>query len=372
MDRRTFLKVMSAVFAAIPFNTSGSQQAATPERRQAGEFLPRMRLIALGLGSLELQAWNAVVAGWPKEDMLYIDSKGHIKHDMFDELDTFAKDAGWQKCHASLPFLDLKKLQFKAIEHEVADFIQAADWLIMVVTLDNAIAFAVCDEIARIAKNADVLTMAYVGAPYCAYGHPNADVVSNNDLIKCSKGAIDRMLGACDLVLPDEGGWSNGQWELNGQDSVFSLILDAGMNREHAGQFTAMLRAAGMGYYGWGCSGCAREAIQEGLDPYMYDSYCGKGELVTSNGAIVRVSGHPDVVENLKRDVELALLQHQKILRGNWPFWHDKSKFMVITEPDASYSPISRDYVLDILSIGLERVRTCNAATDALERWRNS
>ena len=357
MDRRTFLKVMGAAFAARPFDASGSLLAASVQQAQAESSLPRIRLIVVGADSVNLQTWDAEIAGWPKENVLCIDSVGHIRQCLTVDSDVFPQKNGWQRCCDALPFLSLKKAQFRTVEKEVASFIRAADWLFMVVMLDNAIAFAACDEIAKIAKNAGVLTMAYVGMPGSARSYPGEEAVHNDRLKKYSRDAIDRMLGACDLVLPDEGSWSYSGWTTGHHGTALDLISCAIKNKEHADQLTAMLTTAGMGFYGLGISDNVHEAIQDALDPDM--SYSCQDSVVpfTHNGAIIMVTSHPEVVESLRNDVVMALRHSPADLGGNCPFWRREQKWMVITRPEDDFSSTDRAYFLEALSIGSEKAQ---------------
>ena len=357
MDRRTFLKVMGAAFAARPFDASGSLPAASVQQAQAESSLTRIRLIVVGADSVNLQTWDAEIAGWPKEGVLCIDSVGHIRQCLTVDSDVFPQKNGWQRCCEALPSLGLKKAQFKTVEKEVTSFIQAADWLFMVVMLDNAMAFAACDEIAKIAKNAGVLTMAYVGMPGSARSYPGEDAVHNDLLKKYSREAIDRMLGACDLVLPDEGSWSYDGWTTDHHDTALDLISSAIESKEHTDQFTAMLTTASMGFYGLGISDNVHEAIQDALDPDM--SYFRQDNVgpFTNKGAIIMVTGHPEMVESLKNDVMIALRHPPADLGGSCPFWRGGQNWMVITRPEGDFSSTDRAYFLEALSIGSEKVQ---------------
>lgn len=170
MDRRTFLKAMGAVFASIPFNTSGSQQTASPSgNEKAVASPPRFRLIAVGNASVPnvLEYFDSSIPGLHPDEMMYLDKDGLLRRcSGLSDADCCGIEESRLACNRSIGHLDAIRSGLGKSEREIAEFVRDGEWLFIYAVLDNAVAFAASERIARIARGAGVKTIAFVATPY--------------------------------------------------------------------------------------------------------------------------------------------------------------------------------------------------------------
>lgn len=365
MDRRTFLKAMGAVFASIPFNTSGSQQAASPSGNEKTVAAPpRFRLIAVGNASTHniLESFDSSIPDLHPDEMMYLDKDGLLRRcSGLSDADCCGIEESRLACNRSIGHLDTVRSRLGESEREIAEFVRGGEWLFIYAVLDNAVAFAASERIARIARDAGVKTIAFVATPYeCTnntFGYAEEFKCRNEMLGAASRAVVEGLYASCNGVFHNEGVWHSEEdltpnW-FTQQNVTVNVLAKIFSRTEYAEQLDRMLVHAGNCVKDYAVENDARKAVQYAIYPYAWPNRDGLDRHVTSGGAIIVVTGHPDNVDKLKHDILDELKTPSVFHREGYPpFWRDGSEFLVVTNPYADCA-IEHSCVVTIFSTGV-------------------
>lgn len=366
MDRRTFIKSVGAMAFLNALKVSATSQSdSQSSMHKGGNLLPEVRVILVGSGGWKLledhyfRSYTHPALGLEAEQILFIGRTGRLLHGPRPEdqsplwWDFHSEGEG---CERDIDRIVDFKNALKDTRREIARFIQPSDWIVLVASLDNGMAFAACDEVSQLCSAAGAKIIGLVGTPY--YGIPE-DRARCEILAKASDLVINNMIGNGHPVILDEGGWGGHAdrsytWSWYMQDVALGMISQVSKGQQFD-VFAKMVESSSRLNCAFGLGHSAAEAIQEAVDLNGGWGTSLDGKSMTAAGAVIRVAGHPDMVEKLYGEVMTEMQTPDKFKRNGHPYWRKNAQFIVTVEPNAQYDKDMYFY-LDVLSTGLEIV----------------
>ena len=367
MDWRTFIKTVCAMPFLNSFEVSGSTQIADQNGSyKNGGLFPEIRVISVGSGGWKFldhhyfRSYMYPSLGLAPEQIMFIGRTGRIFHgprpedqdplwwEFSPEGDGFERDISRIE--------DFKKY-FNDSRQDIARFIQAADWIYLVASLDNGMAIVACDEVTQMCRDVGARVIGLVATPH--YG-----MSENRDrcrrLAKASDRVVTNMIDNGHPVILDEGNWGGSigesvRWHWHYQDEALAMISQVSKS-QHIDVFSKMVADSSRISCAVGMGSSAAEAIQEAIE-FETSGWATRldGKSMTATGAVIRVSGHPDMLERLRTEVLAALQMPDHFKRDGYSYWRKGAKFIVSVEPN-DWSKNEMYFCLTVLSTGLEIV----------------
>ena len=365
MDRRSFLKAFGAALAGCQMATVAD--AAIPSalhipRHGAEPRVPSIKVIGIGKTGLELmhsmQSGPNALAGYVQADYLSIRFNGRITRGIESPDLEWTVPLNYHRQHEvadDLHNVAWARQRIPNMEHELFAYVKDADIVLLVVGLDNAMSFAACDSVARIARESGALTIALVGVPY---GQRCEDFPAESLRI-VSHEAVNRLLHEADCVITTDGSWAGSQielitWDWCFQSLVPQSLLSAVWMASNSGSLDSLRRVfskSGRAVHGYGLGHSAHEAVKEafGKGFQWFDSY---DKTATAASGVVIVTGHPKLLNSMLNEVqaELARIEPMEI-----PLWSGKPEMLILVAPDDRIE-VDGYFQVDIISTGIEFV----------------
>lgn len=366
MDRRSFLKAFGAALAGC--SVASVAEAAHPLmegvfRGATKTHMPSMKVIGMGRSGLALmqsmQTGPETLPSHIQADYLAIRFNGRITRGILSPDLEWAVPLNyhrWREVSDDLQNVAVNRQRIPGMERELSEYVKGADIVLLLVSLDNAMSFAACDAVAKIARNSGALTVALAGVPYGQH----LEDISDESLRMASHDAVNRFLGESDCVITTDGIWGAGStiesvsWDFGYQSSVpCSLLSAAWATSMNGGNFDGLrqvLSGSGKAVHGFGLGRSAREAIKEAFErQYWLDKY---GKTAVASSGVVIVSAHPKSVDARLDEVrsELARIQPLEI-----PQWGGKPDILLLAAPDDRLQD-DKYFCVDIVSTGVEFV----------------
>lgn len=308
MDRRSFLKALGTA-ALAGCSVASNADAANPVtkdvfRRGAEARMPSIKVIGMGRAGLALmqsmQVGAEALPGYIHADYLAIRSNGRITRGIQFQDSEWTVPLNyfrWREVSDDLQNMAAMRQKIPGMERELSEYVKGADIVLLLVSLDNAMSFAVCDAVARVVRESGVLTVALAGTPY---GHCS-EGFSSESLLRASHGAVNKILGEADCVITTDGCWGSGFtlesviWDFGFQSFALRSLLSAAWAASITGDgldgLKRVLSRSGRAAHGFGLGRSAREAVNEAFEGqhwlYKY------GETAVATSGVVIVSGHP-------------------------------------------------------------------------------
>ncbi|MDH2915530.1 MAG: hypothetical protein PXX77_01505 [Gallionella sp.] len=332
--------------------------------------LPRVRMILVGEASGHYLAGlkcaheqDSPIVNWNNKDILYLNADGALE--MYAEEDGRSRSGpvmdGWKACEQALNNQDETIKAFKEAEPEINRFIHGCDCLLLVVTLDNPMAFVAGEGIANIANEAGVMSVAVIGTPYIREAVEDAKVWHCNPASSAANQAvIERMAAICHCSIPDEGFWSRSgeeqDWSWMFYQSTMALCLFSKMatRKDCYVQIGDAIATSGVCMVGCNYSEFEhpKAAIEDALGESSRWIEC---DGQRASGAIFHIIGNVEKVEQMKRGVLLALEEPSKILRNDKPFWASDASFHIVTSTP-EYMREEDFCFIQVLSMGVVEI----------------
>jgi len=309
--------------------------------------LPRVRMILVGEASGHYLAGlkcaheqDSPIVNWNPKDILYLNADGAVE--MYAEEDSRSRSSptmdGWKACEQALNRPAETIAAFNEAEPEINRFIHGCDWLLLVVTLDNPMAFVAGERIANIANEAGVMSVAVIGTPYIRDAEEDAKVWHCNPASSAANQAVfERMAAICHCTISDEGFWSKSDdeqhwsWMFYQSTMALCLISKMGTRKDCCVQIGDAISESGICIVGCNFSEFEhpKAVIEDALS--ISENWLGGEVQLTSSGAIFHIIGNVDKVEQMKRGVLLALEEPSKLMRNDKPFWANDASFHIVT-----------------------------------------
>lgn len=364
MDRRSFLKALGTAPLA-GYSAASVAEAASPLmggvfRREAKARMPSMKVIGIGGSGLALmqsmQAGPDALVGHVQPDYLSIRFNGRITRGVEPPDMEWAVPLNyhrWREVADDLNNVAAARQKLPGMERELTAYVKDADVVLLLVSLDNAMSFAACDTVAKIARNSSALTVVLVGAPY---GH-RLEEAPDKSLRIASHGAVNKILREADCVIALDGMWKSYTiesvcWDFGYQSSAPCQLLSAVWAASTTGggidRLKSVLAKSGKAVYGDGVGHSVREAVEDALDErhHWFGAY---GKTFTAASGIVIVSGHPKSVNAIleKARAELARIAPLKI-----PHWGGKPDMLFLAVADDRLE-VDGYFSVSIISTGI-------------------
>lgn len=364
MDRRSFLKALGTA-ALAGCSMASVAEAANPlmgvSSHEAKARMPSMKVIGMGGSGLALmqsmQAGTEALPSHIQADYLAIRFNGRITRGVLSpdlEWTVPLNYHRWREVADDLQNMAAMRQRIPGMERELSEYVKGADIVLLLVSLDNAIGFAACDAVARIARRSGALTVVLVGVPY---GQRDEDI-SDESLRIASHDAVNRILNVADCVIAMDGFWAGStiesvSWQFGWECLVPRTLLSAAWAASITGgnfdELRRTLSGSGRAVHGAGIGNSAREAVEEAFeDRYRwFDSY---GKTAVASSGVVIVSAHPESVGTRLNEVrsELARIKPLEI-----PQWGGKPDMLVLAVPDGRLQD-DKYFCVDIVSTGIE------------------
>ena len=367
MDRRAFIKSISAIALSGAVKVLGASQIDLHGQfRKGGKRLPELRVVVVGSGGwLFIKEYFYSIESYPKidltpEQIMFIGRTGMIfEGPRPKDQDPLSWDFSieGEGCERDIDRIEDFKKYFNESRSEIARFIQPSDWVILVASLDNGMAFVACDEVAQMCRDVGARMIGLVGAPY--HG-----VIENPGrrakLEKASDEVVNRMIENGHPLSLDKGYWGGSpdqptKWSWYRQIGVVGMIYQATQNAQIE-MFSGMVAGSSRLNCAYGLGHSAVEAIQEAIDFDWEWTTRLDGKSRTAAGAVIRVSGNPYFLEILRAEVLAELQNPGQFKRDGLPYWRANAKFIVIAAPDQWGAEDEEDvyFFVDVLSTGFE------------------
>ena len=364
MDRRAFIKSIGALALSSAAQMSGASQFDLHgQKYKSGKLFPEIRVVVVGCGGWQLiEEHHFSEFKYPRlaleaEQIMFIGRTGRLfqspRPEDQDPLSWEFSSEG-EACERDISRIEDFKKYFNESRSEIARFVQPSDWIVLVSSLDNGMAFVACDEVARMCCDAGSRIIGLVATPYSeVIENPvrRAKLESETDKV------INRMIeNGCPVIL-DKGVWGGGSgepisWSWFHQDSALGGISQVSKS-QHIDLFSEMVAGSSRLNYAFGLGGSAAEAIQEAIDFDWEWTTRLDGKSRTAAGAVIRVSGNPEMVEGLRAEVLAELQKPDQFKRDGLPYWRRNAKFIVTVEPN-DWSDKDKYFVVNVLSTGFE------------------
>lgn len=367
MDRRSFLKALGTA-ALAGYSTVCVAEAASPlmggvSRREAKARTPSMKVIGIGGSGLALmqsmQAGPEALPSHVQADYLAIRFNGRITRGIQPpdlEWTVPLNYHRWREVADDLQKMAAMRQRIPGMEHELSEYVKGADIVLLLVSLDNAMSFAACDAVAKIARNSGALVVALAGVPY---GERLEDI-SGESLRMASYDAVNKVLNEADCVIAMDGFWAGStiesvSWHFGWESRVPCTLLSAAWATSITGgsfdELRRVLSRSGRAVHGSGMGNSAREAVEEAFeDRYRwFDSY---GKTAVASSGVIIVSAHPKSVGARLEEVrsELARIKPLEI-----PQWGGKPDMLLLAASDDRREDDGY-FCVDIISTGIEFV----------------
>lgn len=384
MDRRSFLKALGTAPLA-GCSVASVAEAAHPLmgdvlKRETEARIPSMKVIGMGRSGLGLMRCMLLPIH-VRADCLAIRFNGRItrgiqlpdmewtaplifRHHWREYDDLFQnkvvvrqKIPGMaRELSDDLQNMAAMKQRIPGMERELSEYVKGADIVLLLVSLDNAMSFAACDAVAKIARNSGALVVVLAGAPYGGRNY-----ISDESLRMASHDAVNRVLNEADCVFASEGLWTGSTtksvcWDFSFSAGFPCTLLSAAWATSITGgsfnELRRVLSGSGRAVYGFGTR-IGEETIEEVIKrAFEYrDSWLGSyGKTEVASSGVIIVSAPPKSV-NARLDEVRAELAHIEPLK--MPQRGDKPKMLLLANPDN----LLRDnqfFSLNIISTGIE------------------
>lgn len=367
MDRRAFLKALgTAVLAGC--SAASVAEAAHPLmgrvlRHDTKARIPSLKVIGMGRSSLALmQSMQAGPNALPSHihaDYLAIRFNGRITRGISSpdlEWTVPLNYYRWREVADDLQKMASMRQRIPGMERELSEHVKGADIVLLLVSLDNAMSFAACDAVAKIARNSGALTVVLVGVPY---GQRHEDI-SDESLRITSHDAVNRVLNEADCVIAMDGFWAGSTiesvswhfgWECLLPCSLLSAAWATSITGGGFNRLKRMLSRSGRAVHGSGIGNSAQEAVEEAFkDQYRWFDSHGK-TAVASSGVII-VSAHSKSVGARLDEVRSKLARIKPL---EIPQWGGKPDMLLLAAPDDRLQD-DKYFCVDIVSTGIEFV----------------
>lgn len=364
MDRRSFLKALGTTLASC--SIAAVTEAAIPSmpnasRRSAEFFVPSIKVIGIGRTGIErmqsIASGPDAMASHVRADYLSIRFNGRITRGIEPPDMEWTMPLNyhrWREVADDLRNVAFARQKIQGMERELSAYVKGADVVLLLIGLDNAMSFAACDTVARIARESGALTVALVGVPY---GHHYEDT-TDESLQVASHDAVNRILHEADCVITSEGIWAGStiesvSWDFGYQSmapcQLLSAVWAASTTGDGLDRLKSVLSSSGKAVYGGGAGHSMREAVENALDSLdlWFDTY---GKTTTATSGIVIVSGNPKSVNAMLNEaqIELAQIAPLKIPGGF------NSEMLFLAEPDDRTEIYGGYMLVSIISTGIE------------------
>ena len=366
MDRRSFLKALgtAALTGCSVASATGTAHTLIGDvlRHETKARMPSMKVIGMGGRGLALmQSMQSGIEALPSHvqaDYLAIRFNGRITRGILSpdlEWTVPLNYHRWRNVADDLQNVAAMRQRIPGMERELSEYVKGADIVLLLVSLDNAIGFAACDAVAKIARNSGALVVALAGVPY---GEVIEDI-PDESLRFASHDAANRVLNEADCVIATDGIWAGStiesvNWDFGYQSLAPCSLLSAAWAASITGggfdELRRVLSGSGRAAHGFGLGRSAREAIKEAFEgQYWLGKY---GEAAVASSGVVIVSGHPKSVDARLDEVrsELARIKPLEI-----PQWGGKPDMLLLAVPDGRLQD-DRYFCVDIVSTGIEFV----------------
>lgn len=372
MDRRDFIKMMGVTSALWPLQILSVPINVFSECNNSSQSaLPRVKMILVGEASLEyldslvhVHAVDSPILEWRLQDILYLNADGKLEvcPAKTNRSRSSRVAAGWKVCEQTLDNLAQTTKAFKEVEPELIRFIQGCDWLLIVVALDNPMAFVAGEEVSAIAKDAGVMSVAVVGTPYLdGLYDAEGDWSRSEALSTSSQVVVEKMAAICQCTIPDNGMWGYGEsskdWGFMWPSDAVKLVSEVATRIDCCTQIGDLLATSQGCLFGGDFHEfeLPKAAIEEAISDIASVYWLGNERPLVSSGAIIQVIGGKSRVEQIEQNVKLALQEPSKILRNGKPFWSDGASFQIVTSsPD--YMSEEEFGFIQVLSMGVVEV----------------
>jgi len=364
MNRRSFLKALGAALASCQM--ASVAEAAAPSMPHAFKHsteprVPCIKVIGIGRTGLELmhsmQSGPDALAGYVQADYLSIRFNGRITRGVEVPDLEWTVPLNYHRQHEAADDLHnvaQARQKIPNMERELSAYVNGADVVLMLIGLDNAMSFASCDTVARIARESGALTVALVGVPY----GERCEDFPGESLRVASHDAVNRILREADCVIATDGIWAGStiesvSWNWGYQSFVPQSLLSAvwveATTKGSLDRLKKVLSKSGKAVHGFGLWRSAQEAVEEALEERhrWFDSY---GKTATAASGVVIVSGHPKSVNAMlkKTRIELARIAPLKI-----PHWGGKPEMLFLAVADDRLE-VDGYFSVSIISTGIE------------------
>lgn len=323
---------------------------------------PSIKVIALGKASIQLVEDLPIMAGVDYSQISGADYnwKDYVWSPEAMNNAPLIKDLSRIKLGFSTPVLksewphvanDLKNLDavralVQSHELEIITRLQAADMLLLVISLDCALSYAASEMIAKLSRDTGALTIALIGAPYGCFLHEATHNVINN------------VLSSVDSVITSEGIWaceSDGRtkWCWGYETTAPKDILWCATRSE--ADFNALKKLfiqSGRSVYGHGLGDSVVEAMNEALDQelfYWFDSY---GKPANATSALVSVLADWKTIANVMDEVKTVLCNNAPLAGTKKPYWHGAEQYLVTAAEEEPWL-IGSTIFVNIISTGV-------------------
>jgi hypothetical protein len=342
MDRRSFLKVLGTTLAGCSIVSIA--EAAIPSmpnasKRSAESRVPSIKVIGLGRTGINLMQSMPIgpdaLINYEQVDYLSIRFNGRITRGIESpdmEWTMPLNYHSWREVADDLHNVAFARQKIHGMERELSAYVKNADVVLMLIGLDNAMSFAACDTVARIARESGALTVALVGMPY-GYKYESMPLrIASHD-------AVNRILKEANCVITADGLWSGSanefmtwDWYLHGDapTGLLSAILTASATEDCLGKLKAMLSKSGEAHYELGLGDSAQDAVEYALKMRQdwFDCY---EKTTTTDSVIVIVSDHTSSVNTRLNEVKAAFAQ---ISSSKMPHLGSKPEILFLSVAD--------------------------------------
>lgn len=362
MDRREFLKSMGVMATLTPLGIFDAQaDGSRAYINNESNFHSPTRVITIGDTSLfdVHENFNSSI------EMLRIDKVAHLAgtgmlkmcSELLPPIHTHMADSDWRKCERDMQYSDLLRVQLKKSEKEISGFIGGTEWLFIYAVLDNAMTFEATEYVSRMARLLGVKTLAFVATPYDSELHHSLCVAGTFDypsekLINASQSVVKYLQANCNGVFHDDGVWhwdepweelldrpwdgrqveNEGHYWFSQQHVTINVLSELVYRNDDTERMFSLLSNAGNCAQDSSVEEGATEALNNAIFPYYWANKEGRNKHVTSGGAIICVTGEPNVAEKLRQEILIGLSRPEVFHRDKFPsFWRDKSEFVVTT-----------------------------------------
>ncbi|MDP2762017.1 MAG: hypothetical protein Q8O64_16750 [Sideroxyarcus sp.] len=365
MDRRSFLKALGTTFAGC--SLASVVEAAIPSMYDASQRsslsrMPSIKVIGIGRTGIGLMQSIPIgpdaLARHVQADYLSIRFDGRITRGIepSDMEWTMPLDYHrWHEAADDLHNVAAARQKIPGMERELSAYVKDADFVLLLIGLDNAMSHACCDAVARIARQSGALTVALVGVPY---GQSTEDF-SEESLLIASHEAVNRILRETDCVITSEGIWGgfageSVSWNFGypslAPSQLLSAIWAASTTGDSLDRLKRALSSSGKAIYGAGIGDSAREAIEDALGEYQHRWFDSYEKATTAAAAIVIVSGHPKSVNIMLNQARIELARTAPLKA---PTLVGKPEMLFLAVADDSLE-IDGYFFVSIISTGIE------------------
>lgn len=374
MDRRAFIKSLGVMASLHMVNVyGGSRIDVLGKEHQGGNQFPEIRVIAVGNGGWELLKNHYFSSSMhpnlylTPEQILFIGRTGRLfQGPRAEDQDSLWRDfsSEGEQCEREINRLAYFKEVIGRARAEIIRFIKPSDLVVLVASLDNGMAFVACDEVSQLCRTVGANVIGLVATPYSDLYEDRA---RGDKLSNASDAVVKQIIKDGHPTFLDAGYWASEpplplSWSWYGQDVALGMITQ--VSRSHqASIFSKMIEGSSRLHCTFGLGFSAVEAIQDAIDLNSGWSSLDDGRTMTAAGAVIRVSGHPDLVEAMRTDVLSQLQQPDQFIKNAQPYWRKDAQFHVTVKPDEQWHdhmfnlPRGREcYYLDVLSTGIEIV----------------